>query len=73
MCRLSSTVVKAVWEKRCSHAYQTILVLKSPWELVTDKASSRETFANGALRAARWVLGKSAGLYDMRDVLALPQ
>src|SRR2546429_3553952 len=38
---------------------------------LTHRASSRETFARGALRAARWVIGKPAGLYDMRDGLAL--
>jgi 4-hydroxy-tetrahydrodipicolinate reductase len=35
------------------------------------KASSRDTFALGALRAARWVVGKPAGLYSMEDVLGL--
>jgi 4-hydroxy-tetrahydrodipicolinate reductase len=38
---------------------------------LTHKASSRETFANGALRAAQWVVGKQPGLYDMQDVLGL--
>lgn len=38
---------------------------------LTHKASSRETFANGAIRAAKWLAGKSAGLYDMQDVLGL--
>ena len=38
---------------------------------VTHKVSSRDTFARGALRAALWVHGKSAGLYDMQDVLGL--
>jgi 4-hydroxy-tetrahydrodipicolinate reductase len=38
---------------------------------LTHKASSRETFAAGALRAARWVVGKPAGLYNMEDVLGL--
>lgn len=38
---------------------------------MTHRASSRETFANGALRAAQWLVGKSAGLYDMQDVLGL--
>lgn len=36
---------------------------------ITHKASSRATFAQGALRAARWLRGKPAGLYDMQDVL----
>ena len=38
---------------------------------LTHKASSRETFANGALRAAQWVVGKNPGIYDMQDVLGL--
>lgn len=38
---------------------------------LTHKASSRETFANGALRAAQWVAGKKPGIYDMQDVLGL--
>ncbi|MSU33985.1 MAG: 4-hydroxy-tetrahydrodipicolinate reductase [Pedosphaera sp.] len=38
---------------------------------LTHKASSRETFANGALRAAQWVSGRSPGIYDMQDVLGL--
>ena len=38
---------------------------------LTHKASSRDTFANGALRAARWVVSQKPGLYDMQDVLGL--
>lgn len=38
---------------------------------LTHRAASRETFARGALRAARWIASKPAGLYDMRDVLGL--
>lgn len=38
---------------------------------ITHKASSRDTFARGALKAASWVHGKSVGLYDMQDVLGL--
>ena len=33
------------------------------------RAFSRDTFAAGALRAARWLHGRAPGLYDMRDVL----
>ena len=36
---------------------------------ITHKASSRMTFANGAMRAAGWLKQKSKGLYDMQDVL----
>jgi 4-hydroxy-tetrahydrodipicolinate reductase len=38
---------------------------------LTHKASSRETFAYGALRAAQWVVTQKPGLYDMQDVLGL--
>ena len=38
---------------------------------LTHKASSRETFARGALRAAVWAHAQPAGLYDMQDVLGL--
>ncbi len=38
---------------------------------LTHKASSRETFAVGALRAAQWVVSQPAGLYSMEDVLGL--
>ncbi|WP_242634396.1 4-hydroxy-tetrahydrodipicolinate reductase [Marinobacter salicampi] len=38
---------------------------------ITHKASSRMTFAKGAMRAAEWLAEKPAGLYDMQDVLAL--
>ncbi|MCL4491118.1 MAG: 4-hydroxy-tetrahydrodipicolinate reductase [Nitrospirae bacterium] len=38
---------------------------------ITHKASSRDTFARGALKAALWVAGRAPGLYDMQDVLGL--
>ncbi|MDX1953355.1 MAG: 4-hydroxy-tetrahydrodipicolinate reductase [Verrucomicrobiota bacterium] len=38
---------------------------------LTHKASSRDTFANGALRAAEWVVKQKPGLYSMQDVLGL--
>lgn len=38
---------------------------------LTHKASSRDTFARGALRAAQWAARQPAGLYDMQDVLGL--
>jgi 4-hydroxy-tetrahydrodipicolinate reductase len=38
---------------------------------ITHKASSRMTFANGAVRAAVWLKDKPKGLYDMQDVLGL--
>jgi 4-hydroxy-tetrahydrodipicolinate reductase len=38
---------------------------------ITHRASNRKTFAVGALRAARWLMGREAGQYDMQDVLGL--
>jgi len=38
---------------------------------ITHKATSRMTFANGAVRAAIWLEDKQSGLYDMQDVLGL--
>jgi 4-hydroxy-tetrahydrodipicolinate reductase len=38
---------------------------------LTHRASSRETFARGALRAAQWAVAQKPGLYDMQDVLGL--
>jgi 4-hydroxy-tetrahydrodipicolinate reductase len=38
---------------------------------LTHKASSRLTFAQGAVRAAQWLAHQPAGLYDMQDVLGL--
>lgn len=38
---------------------------------ITHRASSRDTFARGALKAALWLSGKPKGLYDMQDVLGL--
>jgi 4-hydroxy-tetrahydrodipicolinate reductase len=38
---------------------------------ITHKASSRDTFARGALKAAQWVHKQTPGLYDMQDVLGL--
>lgn len=38
---------------------------------ITHKASSRMTFAKGAVRAAHWLTQKERGLFDMQDVLGL--
>lgn len=35
------------------------------------RASSRDNFAQGAIRAIRWVIGKPPGLYTMKDVLGI--
>ncbi|TMA17583.1 MAG: 4-hydroxy-tetrahydrodipicolinate reductase, partial [Deltaproteobacteria bacterium] len=36
---------------------------------LTHEATSRDNFARGAVRAARWLSGKKPGFYDMQDVL----
>ncbi|MBF0124788.1 MAG: 4-hydroxy-tetrahydrodipicolinate reductase [Magnetococcales bacterium] len=38
---------------------------------ITHRAASRTTFAQGAVRAAQWVVSRAPGLYDMQDVLGL--
>jgi 4-hydroxy-tetrahydrodipicolinate reductase len=38
---------------------------------ITHRAASRVNFAHGALRAARWIVGRAPGIYDMQDVLGL--
>ncbi len=47
------------------------VILASPTETLTLKHSvtTRQVFAEGALRAARWVIGQPPGLYGMRDVM----
>ncbi len=40
---------------------------------IAHKATSRMTFAKGAVRAARWLAQKEKGLFDMTDVLDLNQ
>ena len=38
---------------------------------ITHKSSSRETYAQGSLRAVRFLAGRKTGLFDMFDVLGL--
>ena len=38
---------------------------------IVHKASSRKTFANGAVRAAQWLMSRQTGVFDMQDVLGL--
>lgn len=49
------------------------LIFAGPGERIelTHRATSRQTFAAGALRAATWLSGKRPGLYSMNDVLGL--
>jgi 4-hydroxy-tetrahydrodipicolinate reductase len=49
------------------------LVLAGPGERLelAHRAQDRSIFAHGAVRAARWILGREPGRYDMKDVLGL--
>jgi len=38
---------------------------------LSHRAMTRDMFARGAVRAAQWLAGKKAGLYDMQDVLGI--
>jgi 4-hydroxy-tetrahydrodipicolinate reductase len=38
---------------------------------ITHRAHSRDNFARGALRAAKWIVNQPPGLYDMQDVLGI--
>jgi len=40
---------------------------------ITHRAHTRDTFAQGAVRAAKWVVNQKSGLYDMGDVLGLKE
>jgi 4-hydroxy-tetrahydrodipicolinate reductase len=40
---------------------------------IIHRAQSRDTFVRGALRAARWIVGRGNGLYDMQDVLGFKE
>jgi 4-hydroxy-tetrahydrodipicolinate reductase len=52
----------------------TVIFAKNGERLeLAHKASSRETFAGGALRAAQWIVGKKPAIYDMLDVLGLEE
>ena len=49
------------------------VLFAAPGERVelAHRASGRDAFAPGALRAACWAAGRAPGLYDMQDVLGL--
>jgi 4-hydroxy-tetrahydrodipicolinate reductase len=38
---------------------------------ISHKSSSRQSYAQGSLRAARFLQSQNSGLYDMQDVLGL--
>ncbi len=49
------------------------ITFESPFDIIelTHSAKTRDIFVKGALQAAKWIVGKSAGLYSMKDVLGL--
>ncbi len=59
-------------ERRGDVPGEHTVIFSSPTETLTlgHSVTTRQVFADGALRAARWVTGQPAGLYRMRDVLS---
>lgn len=51
--------------------HDVIFASESERLILSHKAADRGLFARGALHAAKWIKGKEAGLYDMKDVLEL--
>jgi 4-hydroxy-tetrahydrodipicolinate reductase len=51
--------------------HQVIFAAEGERLILGHQASSRQSFAKGAVRAARWTRGRAPGLYSMRDVLDL--
>ena len=45
-------------------------MLENPPPVLEHSVATRDVFAAGALRAARWLAGRPAALYTMQDVLA---
>lgn len=65
--------IRFVVERRGEVPGDHDVVFASPSERVTlgHSVTTRDVFAEGALRAARWAVGRPPGLYGMRDVLGL--
>lgn len=51
--------------------HEVVFALKGELVTLRHEAQTRQCFAQGAIEAAKWLLGKPAGLYDMQDVLGL--
>ncbi|MBV9773474.1 MAG: 4-hydroxy-tetrahydrodipicolinate reductase, partial [Gemmatimonadetes bacterium] len=51
--------------------HQVLFIGEREWIELGHRAQDRALFAEGALRAARWMAGRPAGWYTMRDVLGL--
>ncbi len=51
--------------------HSALFVLNGERLEITHKATDRSLFAKGAIHAAKWLVNKKAGLYDMQDVLGL--
>lgn len=50
-----------------------MLILAGPGERIEiiHRAHSRDVFAHGAIKAAKWIIGQKPGIYDMQDVLSI--
>jgi len=78
--RLQEVIRKVTGKEVPAHAFRIgdvvgdhTVTFGAPGERIelTHRAGSRETFARGALRAAKWAVAQKPGLYDMQDVLGL--
>ena len=81
--KLGETVAEARGDDPAAMHYESLrrgdvpgdhtVIFTSPAETLRlgHSVSTREVFADGALRAARWVIGRPAGLYALRNVLDL--
>ena len=67
----TETKIKFEIERRGEVPGDHRVVLTSPTERISleHSVTTRQVFVDGALRAARWIVGKPAGWYDMSDVL----
>lgn len=63
--------VESIREGEVVGIHKTVFDNSGEFLEILHNAKSRDTFAQGALRAAKWVVGKPNGLYSMADVIGL--
>jgi 4-hydroxy-tetrahydrodipicolinate reductase len=69
--RNSEISIQSIREGDVVGEHTVIFKASSEYLELTHRAASREIFAAGALRAAKWIVHKSSELYSMQDVLGL--
>ncbi|MBI2083471.1 MAG: 4-hydroxy-tetrahydrodipicolinate reductase [Deltaproteobacteria bacterium] len=63
--------IEAIRQGEVVGIHKTVFESSGEFLEILHNAKSRDTFALGALRAARWIVGKPNGLYSMANVLSL--